>query len=295
MKRFLATILSIIVVCLLIVFTFCFVLRSKLSKESILKAVNDNDLSVFITKIDNQELLDISRKVFKTLSMPEDSIEQVLNSKATKNFLGIYTFNAINAVIDPNGQDIKVTKEDIEALVKDNILILQQDLSKEEQVFLESYEEKAYEYLDSHADEIINMLPSPKDIMNKIDQDNLMLYENISLKDVTDFIRLIKSNVFLISLACGILLLLFIIYLLVRKRCFKYYASLGFVYSFLMVLVEIVILTVLKSEYLDKLASFGDLVNNLINSLSKSIWLFIIPGFIISIICSVIYKKKVKS
>ena len=59
-------------------------------------------------------------------------------------------------------------------------------------------ENKAYEYLDLHGDEIVSYFPDPKEILNDVNKDEIKIYQNITLKDVLSFINFISNSTFLI-------------------------------------------------------------------------------------------------
>ena len=87
--------------------------------------------------------------------------------------------------------------------------------------------------------------------------------------------------------------LLLIIYLLKRKvRWARYYTFIFAMYAFLMIVVEIGLLTVMKSAFMSELEGVATIVNYLINSLSKTLWVFIIIAIIGAIGSYVFYKKK---
>ncbi len=294
LKTFLAFILSIICICLLIGFTACYTISHYVSGETIKKMITDNDFSTVLNDLyqENEEILEGTKQVFEALNIPSDAIEQVINSDATKNFIGIYASNTVDALFG-NEEEKVLTKEDLKSLIKDNLDIIQQQMPSEEKEFLENYENIAYDYIDEHGDEIISYFPTPKEIFGEVDQSKIKVYNDISLKQVIDFINLITSLKFLIIYSLIILFVLLLIYLLKRKvRWARYYTGVFTTYSFIMIFVEVILLTVMKSTIMNELESFSTIVNYLINGLSKTIWMFIIPSLIIAIICYCFYRKK---
>ena len=294
LKTFGAFLLSIICIIALFAFTACFTIGHYLNGDTIKQLITNNDFSTVLNDLyqDNEEILDDTKEVFKALNIPEDAIEQVINSDATKNFIGIYASNTVDALFGEEEEKV-LTKDDLKALIKDNLDIIQQQMPSEEREFLESYENQAYDYIDLYGDEIISYFPTPKEIMGNVDQSQIVLYENVSLKDVIDFINLITSVKFLMMFVLVILGTLLLIYLLKRKvRWARYYTFIFAFYSFIMIAIEIVLLTVFKGTIMESLKEFATIANYLINGLSKTIWMFIIPSLIIAIASYIFYRKK---
>lgn len=294
LKTFLAIILSIIALVDLIGFTACYTLKHYLNSETIKKTITDNDFSQVLDNVyeENKELLDKTKEVFEVFNIPENAISEVINSDATKNFLGIYAANSVSALLGEEEQK-PLTKEDLKSLIKDNLDIVQRNMPNEEKEFLESYENKAYEYLDIHGDEIISYFPEPQEILKNVDQDEIKIYQDISLKDVLFFINFISNSTFLIIYALSILLILLLIYLLKRKiRWSKYFTFIFTTYTILMVTIDVTLTTFVKKIVDMELREFASLANYVVDGVSKMLLTFIIGGGVIAVICLIFYLKE---
>ncbi len=295
-KTILAIILSILALVGLIGLTGCYTLKHYLNSETIKKIITDNDFSKVLNNVyeENKELLDKTKEVFEVFNIPENAISEVINSDATKNFIGIYAANSVGVLLGEEEQK-SLTKEDLKSLIKDNLDIVQRNMPSEEKEFLENYENKAYEYLDIHGDEIISYFPDPKEILKDADQNEIKIYQNISLKDVLAFINFISNSTFLIIFALGILLILLLIYLLKRKvRWAKYYTFIFGTYTILMTMIDLILTTFIKNIFNMELKEFASLVNYVIDGASKMLLTFIISGGVIMVVCLIFYFKKRK-
>lgn len=293
LKTFLSIILVVICLIGLFIFTGSYVLKRELSEDVIQNAIVDNDFSVFLDDVmkNNQELVETSEEIFKALSMPEDSITRVINSDATKKFIGAYVSNTIDTIFSNDSKELSITIDDFKNLFKENIDILQSELPENEREFLESYEEKGYEYIDEHQDELLKMLPQPKDVIEKLDLTNVKINDKYNLNDLISFISFIRSTKFLMEIILVIVVLMVIIFLLKRRKALKYYSVLFGIYSFLMIVCQVIILTVIKSAFMSSLEGTEVIVNYLVNGLSKTIWLCLLPTILLTIIFAVLYKK----
>ena len=293
-KTFIAAILSVLVIIALIGFTGCYTIKHHINSEMIKQTITDNDFSGFLDNVyqEHQDLLENTKEVFNILHLPEDAIEQIINTDATKNFLGIYVANSVDAILGEKTTHF-LTKEDLKSLLKDNLDILQQNMPSEEKNFLENYENKAYEYPDIHGDEIISYFPNPQDILKEVNQDEIKITGNISLKDAITILNFISNSQFLLIYAISILIILLLIYLLKRPiQWSKYFTFIFTSYAFIMIAVEIIILTIIKKIFMNELDNIKNIINYLINGVSKTLWLFIIPAIILAIISYIFYRKK---
>ena len=294
LKTFLAIILSILALVGLVGLTGCYTLKHYLNSETIKKTITDNDFSKVLDNVyeENQELFDKTKEVFAVFNIPEDAISEVINSTATKNFIGIYVANSVTALLGEEEQKA-LTKEDLKSLVKDNLDIVQKNMPTEEKEFLENYENKAYEYLDLHGDEIVSYFPDPKEILNDVNKDEIKIYQNITLKDVLSFINFISNSTFLIIMALSILLILLLIYVLKRKiRWAKYYTFIFGTYTLLTVMIDVFLTTFVKEVLAMELKEFASLTNYVIDGVSKMLFTYIIGASIIAVICLIFYLKK---
>ena len=143
-KTFLAIILAILALVGLIGLTGCYTLKHYLNSDVIKKTITDNDFSKVLDNVyeENKELLDKTKEIFRVFNIPENAISEVINSDATKNFIGIYAANSVGALLGEEEQKA-LTKEDLKSLIKDNLDIVQRNMPSEEKEFLENYENKA--------------------------------------------------------------------------------------------------------------------------------------------------------
>lgn len=293
LKTFLALLLSIVCFVLLLWFTGCYTVKHYINSDVIKKTITDADFSDVLNNIyqENEELLNNTKKVFEVLNIPEDAISQVINSDATKNFLSIYVANSVDAILGSD-EEKNITKDDLKTLIKDNLDIIQREMPNEEKAFLENYENVAYNYIDEYGDEIISYFPTPKEIISKVNQEDIKIYNNLTLKDAIKYLNILTSSTTLIIEAIIIGVILLLIYVLKRKiRWAKYYTFIFGLYSILMTMVLVILTTFVKNILVQEL-NIASLINYVIDGISKMLFAFIIGGSLLTVISLIFYIKK---
>ena len=293
LKTFIAIILAILTIILMFGFTNCYTIKHYINSDVIKKTITDNDFSDVINDAlnENTEIMDNTKKVFEALNIPDDAVTQVINSPATKNFIGVYLASSVDAVLGSE-EEKNITKDDLKSLIKDNLDIIQKEMPNEEKEFLESYENTAYDYIDEHGEEIISYFPTPKEIVSKINQDEIKINDNLSLKDAIKYLNFITDTKLLIIIGIAIGVSLLLIYLLKRKvRWAKYYIFISTFYAVFMGVV-LGLLNIIKGSLANELKEVAFIVNYFIDGLNTTLWIFVIPSIIVAIICLIFYHKK---
>lgn len=293
LKTFIAIILAILTIILMFGFTTCYTIKHYINSDVIKKTITDNDFSDVINDAlnENTEIMDNTKKVFEALNIPDDAVTQVINSPATKNFIGVYLASSVDAVLGSE-EEKNITKDDLKSLIKDNLDIIQKEMPNEEKEFLESYENTAYDYIDEHGEEIISYFPTPKEIVSKINQDEIKINDNLSLKDAIKYLNFITDTKLLIIIGIAIGVSLLLIYLLKRKvRWAKYYIFISTFYAVFMGIV-LGLLNIIKGSLANELKEVAFIVNYFIDGLNTTLWIFVIPSIIVAIICIIFYHKK---
>ena len=138
-----------------------------------LKKVNfiedDND-----TSINNNENIEV-KKIFDSvytsaneMGVSSSDVDKFINSDAIKEFMGSYMETITNYLA--TGEETTITKEELKKLTDYSVDNL---LSKTEQKIDDDTKNKIITIIDEQADEIINELPKPSEVVNDIDPDTL--------------------------------------------------------------------------------------------------------------------------
>ncbi len=282
---------------LLIGLTLSVVMRNFLNQKNIYDTIKNNDMSFFLNDLneDKQLLLDEIKETFKILGLKDNTIEEVLNSDGTKNFISIYLSNTLNYFFK-NEKEIPIKKEDLKNLIQSNMSIIESNLSQKEKDYINKYEQQLYNYIDEHADEIIGFFPMPEQLLNQVNQQEVMLNSNVSLQDVTKTISTLISLQF-IYLLIAIITLIVIILIIINRFNYKWADCLKKItlsYSFIMIALEILLGTVIKSMAINISKSTSPILNYLVNNISQKIWIWIITAITLTIIFYVLLKREEK-
>ena len=299
MKKFLrifaSIILSLSLFVLLFFLTLTFVLRISLNPKTISQVVLDTDLSSIYNNMDiaNQEVTKNIYDALNAIGIPKTTIDEVINSSGTKNFVAKYLTDTVSYLI--LGKDESpISEDDLIHLFEDNYEIISESLVKNNVTLLDEYKNVMNSYVVNNADTLISFFPTPKELLGKIKKEDIMIINNISLEDITNTLAFLISNKFLIFLIVMLIGVMFLLYLLNHRKSYqyRYYAVTFTTYAFLLTGVLIFLLTVFKSEFIDKLPNLIELANYLVNTLSKIISIEIVLVIIMAIIFSSIYHKK---
>ena len=230
------------------------------------------------------------------MGIPKNAIEEVLNSKGTKNFISTYIANTVDYLFQKQDEEIPLTKEDLVNLLKSNIDIIQSELPEEEKSYLNNYEEKLYNYIEENDEEILKFFPTPKEILNKVDQEQITIIKNFNLKDLTTFISTIINNKTIYIIIFSLIILEIILIIMNYKKALwsKYLFLTSIIYSFIMIFIEIIISTIIKTDILNKAKGANTIINYLLNAICKYVWVGILIAIFVSIISYIIYKRKRK-
>ena len=102
--------------CVFLTFFFIFLVEIKwnIREEQLVRYLKNADLTFIMNSYDGiqSELLQNVENYLEVIQVPTDAIEEVLNSEATKEFVGKYLANVFSYLIYQN-EDVSITKEDV--------------------------------------------------------------------------------------------------------------------------------------------------------------------------------------
>jgi len=287
--------LGLLITILFLLLTLSWLVKSNLQEERITKYLQDNDLSFILKNPNGQEndLVEDTRNYFLKLGIPENIIENVLNSEVTKEFIGKYTTTLLNYLIYKEDKII-ITTEDIETLAEENFPVIEEALKVQGLSFTSALEAEIRQKIAEYSDDIMSFFPTANLILNKLEGNHIIVYKNITLENVTSFLNLVTSKKWLIIISSLTLVSVLILSLwhFRKKQFLKCLQMICFSYMGVCILIEILLGTIVKEKLMLKVESAASFINYLINALAKDIWLFIFGAFILGLIFMRIKKGK---
>lgn len=297
-KKICSYLFTIILSLIAIMLTLSFLLKWNLKEENIKKFIKENDFTFILKTRDGEEsdLLNDIKVLFKTFGIPESAIHEIVNSEATKEFLGTYTYHVLNYMIYKKG-NIYISQEDLVKLAYNNFPIIEEILKKQHIVFKEEQKEKILKIIEEEKDEILDFFPTVKILEDRIQNQTITIYKNITLDDLNVFLEIFSNKTYIVVMFIfffGCVGILFIIHY--KSILFlKYIKSSLFIYTFFFITVEIFLGTVFKEFLMLEWKSANSFFNFTVNKISKNLWVFLLISIILIILINIIIKKsKVK-
>ena len=284
--------------CVFLTFFFIFLVEIKwnIREEQLVRYLKNADLTFIMNSYDGiqSELLQNVENYLEAIQIPTDAIEEVLNSEATKEFVGKYLANVFSYLIYQN-EDVSFTKEDVAHLVEENFSIISDTLQAQGLTLSDEDKSKINAYVLEYGDRVLEFFPTANQILNKLMTQDIVLVNTVTLSDVTTFLRLILSPTFLISVLGILLFLLGTLWFINKgRRCF-YFKLYFFGFALLLVVSEILLGTIVKETLMVRLESAETFINYMINEISKHVWIIILFAVVISFVLSRIERKEKKN
>lgn len=284
--------------CVFLTFFFIFLVEIKwnIREEQLVRYLKNADLTFIMNSYDGiqSELLQNVENYLEVIQVPTDAIEEVLNSEATKEFVGKYLANVFSYLIYQN-EDVSITKEDVAHLVEENFSIISDTLQAQGLTLSDEDKSKINAYVLEYGDRVLEFFPTANQILNKLMTQDIVLVNTVTLSDVTTFLRLILSPTFLISVLGILLFLLGTLWFINKgRRCF-YFKLYFFGFALLLVVSEILLGTIVKETLMVRLESAETFINYMINEISKHVWIIILFAVVISFVLSRIERKEKKN
>ena len=284
--------------CVFLTFFFIFLVEIKwnIREEQLVRYLKNADLTFIMNSYDGiqSELLQNVENYLEAIQIPTDAIEEVLNSEATKEFVGKYLANVFSYLIYQN-EDVSITKEDVAHLVEENFSIISDTLQAQGLTLSDEDKSKINAYVLEYGDRVLEFFPTANQILNKLMTQDIVLVNTVTLSDVTTFLRLILSPTFLISVLGILLFLLGTLWFINKgRRCF-YFKLYFFGFALLLVVSEILLGTIVKETLMVRLESAETFINYMINEISKHVWIIILFAVVISFVLSRIERKEKKN
>ena len=140
----------------------------------------------------------------EAIHIPASTIEAVLNSDVTKEFVGKY-LSGIFTYLLYQKEDVTITKDDVIQLVNENFSIISATLQAQGLTLSEEEKNQIDAYVSEYSDQVLEFFPTANQLIQKLTTQDVVLVNSITLSDVTSFLQSVLNPTFLISIL-GILL-----------------------------------------------------------------------------------------
>ena len=292
-KKILSIFLSMMILSASIFLTIAFLLKWNLRKSEIISNIENNDLSFLLQDRYGKEpvFIEEMRNFLELVSIPSDTIDSVLNSQATKNFIGKYTYDILNYMIYQEEQ-ASITKDDLIRLATDNFYVIDAKLQENHKSFSEKEKQKIIAFINEYGGEVMSFFPTANVFLKKMEEGNIIVYQNITLKDVTSSLKIFLSTT---NICIALSILLICAFLLVflhfnSKKYIVYLKNTILIYIFLFVFVEIIMGTVGKDFLMNKWESANTFINYFVNAVSKNLWFLLLTAIVFLLILTIMQK-----
>jgi len=293
-KKIISSFLMFLLTCSAVFLTFSFLIKWNLKEDRVVNYTKQNDLSFILKTKDGNtnDLLKDTEEYLKKIGIPSNTIDEVINSESTHEFVGIYTYKILNYAIHKNGT-LEITKNDILNLVKNNFPIIAENIKKEGKEFSKSQQEEILSLIDRYSSEVIELFPTVNTLIQKINREDFVIYHDITLGKITKFLGVFTGKTLIYSL-CSILIFSFLLLVLInyKKMILLIYIRLSILfYSFFFIIVEVLLGTVIKDYLMSEWESANSVLNYFVNVVSKNLWVFILIGFFLSICITMFHRQ----
>lgn len=289
LKLLFNTLLVILCLCSLTFLSVTSILKSSVSEETIKETIKNNDLTFIIEMLndDDREIIDMVKEVLITVGVPEDTMDEVLNSEGTKEFVGTYTSNIIHYLL--TDEDKPITKGDIKKLISSNLDVIEEKIGNNE--IYDILKGVILEYVDQNGDNLAKKFPSPKVFVKELNIEN----SSKELKEIVDIVGILTdSKTINFSIIVSIILIVLLIILNIKKRNWaKLLMIISTLYTFLILIIKLG-LTGIKEMYREEI--FSGFINYIVKILQTNLWIYIICAigvFIVSLIIYLTRKKEI--
>lgn len=276
--------------------TFSIEVKWNLEEKQIVSYLQDADISFLMDSYNGvqSELYQNVLKYLEAINVPEETMEEVLNSESTKKFVGKYLANVFDYLIYQK-EDLSITKEEVLKLVEDNLKVISSSLQAKGLSLSEEEQAQILKYATDYSNQILEFFPTAEQIITKLLDKDTVVFSKITLEDFTSFLRFITDPFIFSEVFILLLLFLMILFFINRgKRCF-YFKKYFFFYALILVFGEILLGTVVKEQFMNRVAHAAAFINYMINEISKNLWIVILLAIFISFVLSKIERKGFKN
>lgn len=284
-KDILVFILSFILLILLFVYSMVLSLGNFLTVDNITKTLKESDFTAFYEDSDGNETEIISsfRVLLENVGVPEETVTDVVNSDATKEFIGEYVGNSIEATINDTDQK-PLSDEDVVDLVRGNMEIITSDLEEAGLPVSEEVQDEILTLTYENAHILTENMPSGEEIIT--------LTGNDKINELTTLSKLLLSNStkFTLLISIGACLLFLILLRLKKFRFLKTISAPFIINAVVLVVVSMFLKDYIVNFILSSSNTFKIVFSPIMDSLFDLLFKYGIFSFVIGIALIVIYQ-----
>ena len=203
-KDILVFVLSFTLLILMFVYSLVLSLSNFLTVDNITKSLKESDFTAFYKDSNGNETEIISsfRILLENTGVPTSAIDEVVNSEETKEFIGQYVSNSIEASINETEQK-PLEEQDVVELVRGNMEIITKDLEEEGIEVSEEIQNEILTLTYENAHILTENMPTGEEIITLTGNDKINELTTLSkllLSDKTKFTLLISIGANLLFL-----------------------------------------------------------------------------------------------
>lgn len=293
-KKIISWILVFLSFLSLFLLTITFVVKINFNETKITNYLKETDFT-FLLKTRNGEKTEIEKnveEVLEKIGIPPSTITNVMNSEATKNFIGKYAYETF-AFFLFNRPIPVISSDDFLQLFEDNFKVIEATLEENGQTFTEKQKKDIQKFIENHKEQIMDLFPEINKVIQKFEKKDIPIYGGITLLDVTNLLNFLISDTWLYCLIfANIIIFVLLLLLNFKTRLYLSYWRMSVIlYTFFLIFIEIMLGTVVKTFVMTSWESANVFLNYLVNLLSKNLGLFLILGIVLIIFFSLLLKK----
>jgi len=286
--------LAFLIALLASILTISFLLKWNLKESNVIKYIQENDISFILKEKDGSEtsFIEDTKRFLELVGFPKDTIEEVINSEITKDFIGKYTFSFLKSFIYGEN-DFTISSKDVIHLAENNFPVIENILKKQNKVLTKNQKNKILELVSDYSEHIMDFFPTIEALFKNIENGNIIIGGKISLNEFTFVVRKLEDKK-IISILLIIFVLSTILLLLLNRKSkdyFKYLKVSVILYVVFFIIIEIFMGTILKDVLMSKWQGANSFLNYLVNVLSKELWIFLFISFAIIFVLNFFIKK----
>lgn len=273
---------------LALLLTSSFLIKVSIRPSSIQKYILENDFSFIIKDSSGEDsaLIKETKSFLNELGISKTVVESLVQSDVIKKYMSDYTVKYILYYLgEDNKPEFNSTL--FKKIIKENIQIAPWLFSGDSKASMLKKQKMIEEKIDLYATDVLDFFPTVKSFIKRLESEKT--YFGVTIHQVLKLISLLISKKWII--VCIVMFWISLIMMFVcglsLKSVYKALFVATFSYTSILIVLEIILGTVVKTSLMNRLEVANVFINYMVNVLSKGIWVFVIVG----ILCSIFFKK----
>lgn len=284
-KDILVFVLSFTLLILMFVYSLVLSLSNFLTVDNITKSLKESDFTAFYKDSNGNETEIISsfRILLENTGVPTSAIDEVVNSEETKEFIGQYVSNSIEASINETEQK-PLEEQDVVELVRGNMEIITKDLEEEGIEVSEEIQNEILTLTYENAHILTENMPTGEEIIT--------LTGNDKINELTTLSKLLLSDKtkFTLLISIGANLLFLILLRLKKFRFLKTISAPLIINAIILVVISMFFNDYITNFILNSSETLKIVFSPFMDSLFNTLFKYGIFSFVVGIALLVIYQ-----